>query len=85
MIYLDMPVDISQKLLLKRYKGDENKKDVHERDVQYLFDCHKAAVYAAEKLGWHRVICGKNGEPLTIDEISAEVCRIAERELLGNV
>ncbi len=83
-IFLDMPVDISQKLLLKRYKGDENKKDVHERDVQYLFDCHEAAVYAAEKLGWHRVICGKDGEPLTIDEISAEVCRIAEKELLGN-
>ena len=83
-IYLDMPTEISQKLLLKRYKGDENKKDVHERDVQYLFDCHEAAVYAAEKLGWHRVICGKDGEPLTIDEISAEVCRIAEKELLGN-
>lgn len=84
-IFLDMPVDISQKLLLKRYKGDENKKDVHERDVQYLFDCHEAAVYAAEKLGWHRVICGRDGEPLTIDEISSEVCRIAEKELLGNV
>ena len=29
-IFLDMPTDISQKLLLKRYKGDENKKDVSE-------------------------------------------------------
>ncbi len=83
-IFLDMPVDISQKLLLKRYKGDENKKDVHERDVSYLFDCHEAAEYASEKLGWNRVICGKDGEPLTIDEISAEVRRIAERELLNN-
>ncbi len=83
-IFLDMPVEISQKLLLKRYQGDENKKDVHERDVEYLLSCHKAAVYAAEKLGWHRVICGKDGEPLTVDEISAEVCRIAERELLSD-
>ena len=48
-IYLDMPVDISQKLLMKRYSGDENKKDVHERDVAYLVSCHKAAVYASEK------------------------------------
>ncbi len=83
-IFLDMPVEISQKLLLKRYQGDENKKDVHERDVRYLLSCHKAAVYAAKKLGWHRVVCGRDGEPLSVDEISAEVCRIAEREILGN-
>ncbi len=52
-IFLEMPVEISQKLLSKRYNGDENKKDVHERDVQYLASCHKAALYAADKLGWN--------------------------------
>ncbi len=83
-IFLDMPVDISQNLLLKRYKGDENKKDVHERNVSYLRSCHEAAVYAGEKLGWNRVICGENGEPLSVDDISDMVCRIAERELLNN-
>lgn len=83
-IFLDMPVGISQKLLLKRYKGDENKKDVHERDVQYLFSCHEAAVYAGDKLGWHRVICGKDGEPLSVDEIASQVYRIAERNLISN-
>lgn len=83
-IFLDMPVDISQNLLLKRYKGDENKKDVHERNVNYLISCHEAAVYASDSLGWHRVICGENGEPLSVDEISDKVCRIAEKELLNN-
>ena len=75
-IFLDMPTDISQKLLLKRYKGDENKKDVHEKDVNYLIACHDAAVYAAEKLGWCRIICGKDGEPLTVEEISKKVTSI---------
>lgn len=72
-IFLDMPVDISQKLLSKRYEGDESKKDVHEKDVQYLIACHEAAEYACEKLGWVRIICGENGEPLTIEEIAEKV------------
>ncbi len=83
-IYLDMPVDISQKLLLKRYSGDENKKDVHERDVEYLISCHKAAVYAAKKLGWEVIKCGENGEPFTVENISEMVCDTIERKLLGN-
>ncbi len=83
-IYLDMPVDISQKLLLKRYSGDEKKKDVHERDVEYLVSCHKAAVYAAEKLGWEVIKCGENGEPFTVEYISKMVCDTVERKLLRN-
>lgn len=80
-IYLEMPVEISQKLLSKRYQGDENKKDVHERDVEYLVSCHKAAAYAAEKLGWEIIHCGKDGEPLPLDVISQAVIETVERKL----
>ncbi len=83
-IFLEMPVEVSQRLLSKRYGGDENKKDVHERDTEYLSHCHKAALYAANKLGWEIIRCSRDGEPLTVEEISAEVCRIAERKLLFN-
>ncbi len=83
-IYLQMPVDISQKLLLKRYSGDEKKKDVHERDVDYLLSCHRAAAYAAEKLGWEVIKCGENGEPFTVEYISELVCATVERKLFGN-
>ncbi|MEE1320566.1 MAG: deoxynucleoside kinase [Acutalibacteraceae bacterium] len=80
-IYLEMPVEISQKLLSKRYQGDENKKDVHERDVEYLVSCHKAAAYASEKLGWEIIHCGKDGEPLPLDVISQMVIDTVERKL----
>ncbi len=83
-IYLEMPVEISQKLLSKRYQGDENKKDVHERDVEYLVSCHKAAAYAAEKLGWEIIHCGKDGEPLPLDVISQAVIDTVERKLLND-
>ena len=38
-IYLDMPVGISQKLMTRRYNGNESKKDVHEADVEFLNKC----------------------------------------------
>ncbi|MCR4925435.1 MAG: deoxynucleoside kinase [Clostridiales bacterium] len=69
-IFLDMPVDVSQKLMTKRYNGDEVKKDVHESNVEYLKKCRKAVDYAAEKLGWIMIKCAENGEPLPFEEIS---------------
>jgi len=68
-IFLDMPLEVSQKLLEKRYDGDCGKKDIHERDTSYLVNCRKAALFAAEKLGWIVVPCSKNGEPLPMEEI----------------
>lgn len=72
-IYLDMPIEVSQKLMTGRYKGDESKKDIHEKDVEYLNNCREAAGYACEKLGWKRIQCSENGEPLPIEVISDAV------------
>ncbi len=69
-IFLDMPLEISQRLLSTRYEGDEAKKDIHERDLNYLRTCRESALYAADKMGWDLVSCGENGQPLPIDTIS---------------
>ena len=74
-IFLDMPVEVSQKLLSGRYKGDESKKDIHESDVNYLDKCRKAAVFTAEFSGWTVVPCAKDGEARTINEISDDVLK----------
>ena len=80
-IYLDMPVDVSQRLMTKRYGGDEVKKDVHEANVEYLRRCAKAAAFAAEKMGWETVVCSENGEPRPIADISEEILGIVKKEL----
>ncbi len=72
-IYLDMPVEVSQKLMTSRYNGDDSKKDIHEKNVDYLTKCREAADYACKKLGWTRIVCGENGEPLPIEVISENV------------
>lgn len=72
-IFLDMPVEISQKLMTRRYEGDENKKDVHEADVDYLKHCREAGLYAADKLGWTVIPCSCGDEPRDIDDIAADI------------
>lgn len=72
-IFLDMPVEAAQKLLSKRYEGDEGKKDLHERDVEYLESCAECARFAARRLGWRTVLCAQDGEPLSVSEIHRRV------------
>lgn len=72
-IFLDMPVEVSQKLMTARYGGDESKKDVHEANVEFLNACREAALYAAEKYGWNVITCAENGEPLSIESINDKV------------
>lgn len=80
-IYLDMPVEISQRLMSKRYKGNEDKKDIHEANVEYLLKCRTAAMFAAEKFGWSVIKCSEDGEPLTIREINNAIYKEVKRKI----
>lgn len=75
-IYLNVPVEASQKLLSNRYEGDESKKDIHERDTEYLLKCHEAAAFAAERLGWKKIECFENGAMRTRKSIADEVFKM---------
>lgn len=72
-IFLDMPIEVSQKLMTGRYKGDEAKKDIHERNTDYLEHCRKSALYTAEYSGWQKISCAKDGEARTIEDIAQDV------------
>lgn len=72
-IFLDMPIEVSQKLLDKRYGEDGGHKDIHESDVEYLEKCRKAAYFTAEYSGWTKISCAENGEPRSIEDIAADV------------
>ena len=72
-IFLDMPIEVSQKLLSKRYNGDENKKDIHESDTEYLNKCRKAALFTAEYSNWEIIPCAKDGEARSIEDIANDV------------
>lgn len=68
-IFLDMPPEVSQKLMSCRYHGDESKKDIHEQDMVYLKHCREAACYAADFWNWMVIPCNNSMEPLPVETI----------------
>lgn len=81
-IYLDMPIEISQKMMTERYHGDETKKDIHESNLDYLYKCREAALDAADKMGWYVVKCNNGNEPRTVESIGDEIFNIISTEVL---
>lgn len=75
-IFLDMPVEVSTKMVESRYSGDESKKDIHEKDREYLLSCRKAAFFAAKKCGWNVINCADGDKPRSIEDISADILKI---------
>ena len=70
-LYLDMHPEASQRLMARRYGGDEAKKDLHERNTAYLAACREAALFAAETLGWTVLSCSDAAHnPYPIEEIA---------------
>ena len=80
-IYLDMPPEVSQKLLNTRYHGDENKRDIHESNESYLCACRKSAAYAAKQLNWKIIRCAEGENPRTVEEIHADIMKKIAEEL----
>lgn len=79
-IFLDMGRNVSDKLLSHRYKGDESKKDIHERNMEYLEKCRKTAHFSAGRQGWTIIRCDDGKNPLPINEITHKILAILKEK-----
>lgn len=80
-LFLDMPVEISQKLMSARYGGEESKKDVHEANIRYLHACREAALFSADALGWQVMTCSDGENPLPVEAIHERIFSEVAKEL----
>lgn len=76
-IYLDMSPNVSQMLMSKRYSGDEGKKDIHEKDKEYLEKSRRAAYFCIEHDNWTKIQCDNGETPFTIQEIADKISKVA--------
>ena len=74
--YLQTAPGVNQKLLDHRYHGDEEKKDIHERNADYLAHSRAAAEYCARQLGWITIHCVRDGAMRSIEDIHAELLQL---------
>lgn len=81
-IYLDMPPEISDRLINSRAAKDSSrKKDIHEKDTSYLHHCHRAYNEVAEKYGWVKISCAQQGNLRRVQDIHEDVYQ-AVKEIL---
>ncbi len=76
-IYLRVDPALSQKLLKDRYHG-EDKRDIHEKDFEYLSRCRTAAEYCAKRFNWSIIECCIDEEMKSIENIHSEIMNIAQ-------
>lgn len=81
-VYLDMDPEVSDRLINERaVHNADRKKDIHEKDTNYLHRCHDAYNWVAAKYGWKKVVCSVNGKPRPIESIHEDVYRVVKPHL----
>ena len=78
-LYLEVDPQVSQELIRGRYQGDESKKDIHERDLDYLERSRAAAEHCAQVLGWQRIRCTQGGTMRSRESIAEEISSAVEQ------
>lgn len=77
-IYLDMPLEATEKLMRKREASTDTKADIHEKDLTYLAQCKEAARDAALYYGWYIINCAKDGKPRDKKDIHEEIYEVVQ-------
>ncbi len=80
-VYLDLPPELGAQLMRQRYGGDESKKDIHEKNLQFQQTGREAALYCARRQGWRTVACSRQGALRPVEEIADEVYAIIKEWL----
>lgn len=71
--FLNMSRKVADALISSRYKGDEQKRDIHERNMRYLEECMDSAAYAARREHWEVIRCCDGTEPYPVEQITEEL------------
>ena len=71
--YLDVPTELTEKMMREREQATNTKADIHERNDKYLHQCREVARQAAAYFGWTVVSCVKDGKLRSIEDIHEEL------------
>ena len=74
-LYLDLPTEVSEKMLRHREQATATAADIHEQDMQYLATCRRMGRAAAEHYGWTVIQCVRDGAMRSVEDIHEEIYR----------
>jgi len=74
-IYLDVPIDFTEKMMRKREHDTNTHADIHEQDLDYLATCRRTGKAAADYYGWTVIQCIQDDTMRSIEDIHEEIYR----------
>lgn len=80
-IFLDVPTEVSTRMMRAREKQTNTKADIHEQDTAYLAYCRDVALDIAGQLGWLVIPCTKDGEMLPPEEINNTIFKLCQPKI----
>lgn len=73
-IFLNMPIEYSSKLLKNRdNRFDYKKEDIHEKNSEYMRKSYETACELAQIYNWEEIKCISGGKIRDVNEISKEI------------
>lgn len=72
-IFLNMPPELSGRLIDSRAEKTKTAKDIHEKDAAYLMRCHDVYEKMAHKYGWEIINCAEDRKLRSIEDIHEDV------------
>ena len=72
-VYLDLPTELSERMMRLRERETGTRADIHEQDNAYLRGCRESARQIASRCGWAVVDCAREGRLRSLEEIHRQV------------
>ncbi len=80
-IYLDLPTDISERMMRQREAATGTAADIHEQDAAYLRCCRDNARKVANICRWKIIDCSEDGHMRTVEDIHAQAWSLVQKIL----
>lgn len=82
-LFINMPFELAQELMKNRENKitGEKKKDIHEKNSEYMKKSYENACDMATEQGWKEICCAEEGKLRTIEEISEDIFHAVKENL----
>ncbi len=77
-IYLDVPTELTGKMLRSREEKTHTLADIHEQNMDYLRLCRSTGLQAAHYYGWTIINCAADGKMRSIEDIHNEILELVK-------
>ena len=79
-IFLTAPFTLAMKMKQQRKENEGLENDIHERNLDFMQKVYDNACFVADYLDWEKIVCNKDDEMRSIEDIHQEVYQLVKKK-----